>query len=61
MVKLLYGEIPKDTFQNEVYYYWMRYFQTLNQDVQNLPTKIVGKIMMTDKTNELFELVFSES
>lgn len=59
-LKLLYGELPKDTVQEEVDYYRALYFASYDNIGNHIDTKIVGKIYMPGKTNEYYESVFTK-
>lgn len=58
-LKLIYGEIPKDTIQDEIYYYRALYFATFDIRGKHLFTKIVGKRMITQKTEGHYSSVFT--
>jgi hypothetical protein len=58
-LKLLYGELPKDTVQEEVDYYRALYFATFDNKGNHIDTKLVGKRKIVDNIDERYESVFT--
>jgi hypothetical protein len=59
-IDLVFGEIPKDTIQNQVDYYRALYLVSYDEDGEHVDTEVVGKRMITSLTGGLYQSVFTK-